>query len=283
MQRHRVPVALVSAATVALSIPLALPAQTLRGSSSAVERAYERASDRGLYFYKTTSGVRTAAEKGRFVRLAGNANYRTHRVSQPYATETTRTFVERLAAQYRSSCGEQLIVTSAIRPLSSQPANGSDLSVHPTGTAIDFRKPRGKCLTWLRRTLLALEVKGVIDATEEYSPPHFHVAVFGNSYQRYLVARGVKPAPATAPATVVAESNGATGVALAPVARTTSSTTSPSRASASTTTRRYTVRRGDSLWGIARRFGTTLSAIRRLNPDKSARILPGQTIVVPGA
>ena len=45
-------------------------------------------------------------------------------------------------------------------------ANSSKRSVHPTGMAIDLRRPTGKCLTWLRRTLVSLERSGVIEATE---------------------------------------------------------------------------------------------------------------------
>ena len=273
MHRRVVSVALVGAA-VATSVPLAIPAQTLRGSLTSVERAYDRASDRGLYFYQTVKGVQGAAAKGRFVRLAGNANYRTHRVTLPYATATTRTFVERLAGQYRSACGEQLVVTSAVRPQSRQLANSSPLSVHPTGTAIDFRKPRGACLRWLRSTLLDLERKGVVDATEEYTPPHFHVVVFNASYERYLASMGVGPTPSK---------NAGAPVALATVARTTPPASTPGRAATAPASRRYTVRRGDSFWSIAERFDTSVTAIRRLNPGKSVKIIPGQKLVIPGA
>jgi hypothetical protein len=55
--------------------------------------------------------------------------------------------------------------------------------------AIDLRKPNGKCLRWLRSTLLDLEETGVIEATEEYGPPHFHVAVFPSPYESYVAGR----------------------------------------------------------------------------------------------
>src|SRR5687767_7021403 len=194
MYRRLVSAALAGAAIACLAIPSAAAAQSLRGSRSTVERVYERASDNGLYFYRTSGGVKSAAEKGRFVRLGGNADYRLHNVSHPYATATTRTFVERLGAQYRAACGDQMVVTSAIRPLAKQPRNSSDWSVHPTGIAVDLRKPSGACLTWLRRTLLALEDKGVIDGTEERKPPHFHVVVFPAAYEKYLASLGTKPA-----------------------------------------------------------------------------------------
>jgi hypothetical protein len=279
MQGRRI-ISVATSAAIAIALPSILLAQSLRGSMSAVEQAYERASDRGLYFYRTSSGVKTAAANGRFVRLTGNANYETYRVSHPYTTANTRTFVERLAAQYRSGCGEKLVVTSAVRPLTRQPPNSSTLSVHPTGTAVDFRKPRGKCLGWLRKTLLDLEARGIIDATEEFSPPHFHVAIFTAAYERYLVSMGVKR---NAGAQAAPASGRPTGsrVALATIARASTVAKSPSRATAGGTTRRYTVRAGDSLWEIARRFDTSVAALRRMNPGKSATILPGQRILVP--
>ncbi|HPC11779.1 MAG TPA: LysM peptidoglycan-binding domain-containing protein, partial [candidate division Zixibacteria bacterium] len=46
---------------------------------------------------------------------------------------------------------------------------------------------------------------------------------------------------------------------------------------------RYTVRSGDTLWEIARKFGTTTSNIRRLNNlGRSSRIYPGQVLTVGG-
>lgn len=45
----------------------------------------------------------------------------------------------------------------------------------------------------------------------------------------------------------------------------------------------YKVKRGDTLWDIARRFGTTTSTLRRLNDlGRSARIFVGQTIQIAG-
>ncbi|WP_051412131.1 lytic transglycosylase [Halonatronum saccharophilum] len=46
--------------------------------------------------------------------------------------------------------------------------------------------------------------------------------------------------------------------------------------------REYTVRRGDTFLSIARRFGTTVAEIRRLNPDvRPEDLVPGQVICVP--
>lgn len=156
-----------------------LPAQTLRGSQAAVDESYEHARRRGLTFHQTARTVRRAAAAGQFVRLAGNRDYRVAGVTYPYVLASTRRVVERLAEEYRDVCRERMTITSAVRPSSRQPRNASEKSVHPTGLAIDLRKPRGSsCRNWLRDRLLELEADGVMDATEEFRPPHFHVVVY---------------------------------------------------------------------------------------------------------
>ncbi|MFZ5981843.1 MAG: LysM peptidoglycan-binding domain-containing protein [Candidatus Zixiibacteriota bacterium] len=46
---------------------------------------------------------------------------------------------------------------------------------------------------------------------------------------------------------------------------------------------KYTVRVGDTLWDLARRFGTTTSNIRRMNGlGRSSRIYPGQVLTIEG-
>ncbi|HCR04647.1 MAG TPA: hypothetical protein DIU18_05630 [Gemmatimonadetes bacterium] len=48
-----------------------------------------------------------------------------------------------------------------------------------------------------------------------------------------------------------------------------------------TSTTRYRVRAGDSLWAIARKFGTTVARLREGNGLSSSRILTGQVLDVP--
>jgi hypothetical protein len=149
----------------ALSLALAIPvhAQSLRGSQASIDRMYHHALDEKLSFYETPAGVRKAAADGRLVRLTPDATMVLHSVGYPYVRPSTRLFVDRLSAQYRDACGEQLVVTSAVRPARRQPANSTERSVHPTGMAVDLRKPRNaKCLRWLRATLLDLEDANLI-------------------------------------------------------------------------------------------------------------------------
>lgn len=192
MTHVRVP-ALPTRAALGLALLLTLPAagaaQSLRGSRGSVRRSYHYAERHDLTFIRTVSEVRRAVRDGDIVRLRPNGDFTLKRVSFPYVTPTTYTFVRRLAAQYRAACGTPLVITSAMRPEDRQPANSSSRSLHPTGIAIDIHRPGGACLGWLRRTLLALEDRGVVDATEEHHPPHFHVNVFGQRYREYLASR----------------------------------------------------------------------------------------------
>lgn len=244
----------------------ALPAdaQTLRGSRAAVDRAFRKAHDHDLTFFRNASGVRSAVGRGDLVRLKGNADFRIHQVTYPYVLPTTVTFVTRLAAQYKDYCGEKMVVTSAVRPRSFRLVNSVDKSVHPTGMAIDVRRPkRARCATWLRDALLGLEAKGVLDATEERNPPHFHVAVFPDPYLRYL-GRTPKSAPAMAkneekPASV----RGSSAAAAAAERKT------------------HRVRRGETLWGIARRHGTSVERLKAANSMRSSRIVAGQVLRIP--
>ncbi len=170
-------------------------AQSLRGSHASVNLMYRRAVRGGLNFYETTTEVRRAVVRGELVRLNGNAHYVVANVRMPYVRPETRSFVTDLALHYHRACGVPMVITSATRPMSRRLANSSSLSVHPTGIAVDLRKPSGRCLTWLRRTLIAAERRGAIEATEERRPPHFHVAVLPSAYakvasRKTVAARG---------------------------------------------------------------------------------------------
>ena len=145
---------------------------------------YRRALRGGLDFYETSSQVKRAVLRGELVALGGNANYDVHNIKTPYVRPETKSFVLSLAKEYRRTCGEEMVVTSAVRPMSRKLVNSSSMTVHPTGMAVDLRKPSGRCLTWLRRTLLNAERRGEIEATEERRPPHFHVAVLPGRVQR---------------------------------------------------------------------------------------------------
>lgn len=243
------------AALLVLLPALPSDAQSLRGSRASINRMYRQAHAEDLSFLETPAGVRKFVAAGRLVRLKPDSSFLVHQVSYPYVRPQVHTFVKRLGAQYLGACGEPLVVTSAVRPATRQPANSTERSVHPTGMAIDLRKPRkSSCLRWLRNTLLDLEKAGLIEATEERSPAHFHVAVFPAVYGRYAAAR-MKAEERDRVTTRVASVN----------------------TSAST----YTVRVGDTLWRIAREYDTTVDAIASANALEGASIQPGQELVIP--
>lgn len=249
----------------ALVFPATVRAQSLRGSRTSVDRMYQQALRHDLSFFENASRVRTAASGGSLVRMSGNGDYELANVSHAYVLPATRTFVHRLASQYRGKCGEPLVITSLLRPTSQRLANSTAKSVHPTGMAVDLRKPRnGRCLTWLRSTLVDLEAEGVIEATEEHRPPHFHVAVFPDPYSRYVGGTGGER------------------TASAPAEKSTPVLAVPARAaSKSAKPQKYTVRRGDSIWSIARRTNVTVGQIKSANNLRSSRIDAGQVLVIP--
>ena len=226
-------------------------AQSLRGSASSLDLQVEQAERHDFTYLRGTTQLRGFVDAGLLVPVGGNRDYSLKDVSFPFARPEVKLFIERLSSQYRGACGEPLVVTSLTRPTESpQPRNASDRSVHPTGMALDLRRPQGRCRQWLERTLLFLEDEAVLEATAERSPPHYHVAVFPSQYARYVTLQ------------------------------------TASRAGSSSTTRRpgvYTVRRGDTLWEIARRHDTSTRALRRTNDLSSTRIYPGQALTVPAA
>jgi len=167
----------------------AAQAQSLLGSHESLLKQNEEAREHDFTYLRTTSDVREFAQEGFLVRLPGNSDYDLagDEVSFPYARPEVKTFVERLSDQYHSACGERLVVTSLTRPITRQPPNASVISVHPTGMAVDLRRSDSAgCRQWLETVLLDLENKGVVEATREQYPPHYHVAVFPNPYSQYL-------------------------------------------------------------------------------------------------
>jgi hypothetical protein len=167
---------LLAAAPLTPAAPLG--AQTLRGSRDAVDRAWRTAHRRDLPFVRSRREVERLAREGDYVRLSGTRTVRLKGVSMPYVRPVTRSFLSTFAARYHKACGAPLVVTSAMRPTSMHLRNSTEKSVHPTGMALDLRAPGGSCRSWMRRELLAYERRGVVDATEERHPAHFHVVVY---------------------------------------------------------------------------------------------------------
>ena len=279
---------LATAALVSISLTVALahlanaqrgPKEPLdlHGSKQSVEKMYVFAVSRHMPFYLTPTNVDRAIAEGRLVPLTGDSTYElTRGVGFSYATREAKQFVLAFAPQYLASCGVPLTVTSAARPMSRQPHNSNPHSVHPTGIAVDIRRPSaGPCLTWVRGALASLEEKGFVEATEEHHPVHLHVAV--------LVAPGTKVLLPNLVHTIVARQPIAP-VATVPVALASSSGANAGKAGQDATKapRTYFVRQGDTLWDIAQRSGVTVSELTKANGKIVVSALrPGTTIVLP--
>lgn len=235
------------AATVLLTLGNVADAQTLKGSRSSMQRQHQEAVNLGYTFIKTSKAVTDFVESGYLVRVSPSRSVELHNVSYPYVRPSVKTFVERLGAQYQAACGEKMTITSLTRPIDKQPANAASDSVHPTGMAVDLRIPsKGSCRTWLENTLLALEGSDVLDVTRERNPPHYHVAVFPQSYETYLASQ---------------------------------SRPQPQLVSGSST--EYVVRRGDTLSRIASITGSTIQQLRAANNLRNDLIHPGLKLQVP--
>jgi hypothetical protein len=216
---------------------------------------YTRAVRSDLDFFRTPNGIYDAVLDSEFVMIGITTDMTLDDVTFPFVLPRTKDFLYAFAKTYHDSCGERLVVTSAVRPSTEQPRNASPKSVHPTGMAVDFRKPAGLCLAFLRRQLLRLEKQGTIEATEEKHPVHFHVAV---------LRAGPRSAIATSADGDVSTGSAARGPAAA----------SGSAARPST----YTVRQGDTLSEIARKFGSTVTRLRAINNLRGSLLKPGQKL-----
>ncbi len=220
----------------------AAEAASLRGSRAAVARQNSQARRHDFTFIRTPAQVRHFVRRGWLVPIEGNADYTLNQVSFAYARPEVKLFIERLARQYRAACGEQLVVTSLTRPRNRQPHNASPLSVHPTGMAVDLRR------SWRR------DCRRWLESTLLYLEGR---GVLEAARERrpphYHVALYPKPYAAY----VAGLANGSQEI-------------------------RHHVVRGDTLFSIARRYDTTVRAVKHANNLARDRIYPGQVLRVPG-
>lgn len=265
---------LLVAAPVAESQRAGRQPSALRGSRASVEKMYNFARRHGYTFYLTPATLDDAIAKGKLVPLPGDESYEVTRgVGFSYATTEARDFIMQFAPQYLAACGTPLTVTSAARPMSRQPRNANAHSVHPTGIAVDIRRPYpGPCLTWVRNALAELESRGFVEATEEHHPVHLHLAVLrapGTRLKLPDLTNGVVVARQTPPATMVtAVSNG--GVSL------------PAATAGQVAEREYQVRPGDTLWEVAQKTGVSVRALAAANRRSQRSVLrPGTILKLP--
>jgi hypothetical protein len=236
---------IVASVVAWLCVVLSPPARagSLRGTTSSLDRQNVQARNHDFTFLSTKSQVSRFVRNGWLVPIHSNHVYRLKGVSFPYSRPEVKLFIERLGQQYSAACSEELVVTSLTRPRNYQPRNASPRSVHPTGMALDLRRPNNRsCRSWLERVLLSLEEQGVLEATYERRPPHYHVAVYPELYKKYV-----------------------------------------DRVGSGQQIRTYMVDRGDTLWRIAAKYDTSVAMVKRHNDLKSNKIYPGQILEVPAS
>jgi LysM domain/Family of unknown function (DUF5715) len=278
----------------------ALHAQSLDGSHESLIRQNLGAQEQGFSYLRTVADVQEFANLGLLVPIEPTADLELagDEVSFPVARPEVKEFLDWFSHHYRTACGEPLVVTSLTRPTSRQPHNASEISVHPTGIAVDLRRSdRRACRAWLESNLLDLEGKGVIEATRERWPAHYHLAVFGPVLNRYLNGQPDVPSVEMKVAALADDppasrahrsAHGRTTPYSAPSASTARSTAvgrgrshRRSRAAAPHA-KSYRVGRGDNLWRIAKKNGTSVDVIQRANGLRSSTDLKlGQVLSIP--
>ena len=255
----------------------AAEAQSLSGSRAAMIRQNSVAQQADYTFLRNASEVRSFVEKGLLVPVRGNGSYKVSNVSFPYARPSLKLFVERIAGQYQDGCGEKLVVTSLTRPMSRQPANAHELSVHPAGMAVDFRvSKKASCRRWLENALKGLEAEGVLEATREKRPAHYHVAVFPSAYNRYVAS------VTGSTESKVAAAGASSGMKIAKVEGGASYASILPRAQVKSSGDTYVVKKGDSLWSIGRKFGVEAGVLKKANGLATSTLKPGMRLTIPG-
>ena len=251
---------------------------SLRGSAASLDRQNRAANGAGLKRHRSAREVMNTVRAGRLVRVRAGAHFELHNVSYPYAHPSLYDFLTRFARFYHKTCGAKLVVTSLTRPTKEQPRNASSRSVHPTGIAADLRLPWRDCRARLEPILLELEARGVIEATRERRPPHYHITINPPGLKQALKTGGgalqafhprYKPKAKGAQRSV--------GIKRQKRSRGTRAGTKSSRASH----RQYRVKSGDTLWALSKRWRVSVKAIKSRNQLRSARLQPGQVLKIP--
>lgn len=228
-------------------------AQSLTPSRASLDLQNRQARAHEFTYLRNSHQVERFVREGFLVQVPRRGRHHVlHNVSFPFARPEVEEFILRLAADFHAACGEPLVVTSLTRPQSHQPPNASSRSVHPTGMAVDLRRAydRAFCRDWLDRELLALEAAGVLEAAVERYPPHYHLALFPRPYRTFTARLAARTGH---------------GELTVPTAVT------------------HVVRRADTLWDLARAYGSTPADIRLLNGLSSNVIHPGQELAIPAA
>lgn len=242
---------------------------SLRGSASSLTRQQYARKKEGLKLHHSWRSAKQEVRDGGLLRIRPSKTLQLANVSHPYAHPELKMLLEKLSRLYWSHCRAPLVVTSLLRPINEQPRNASTRSVHPAGIAADLRVPPHECRAWLRQTLSSWERAGLIEATRERRPPHFHLVAIPHRLTPTLISNLKKTGPQSRANQRAQPSQG--------------SAQKSRRAQTHKRRRRYRVRRGDSLWSLSRRWRVSETAIKRANRLSSSTIQRGQILLIPSS
>jgi hypothetical protein len=162
-------------------------ADSLRGGRAPRAEAYQEAKKHQVPFVSSEAEIKTLLQQDRLVRLVSETHFEVdEQVSYPYVLPEVRIFAQRMGEYLHEVCGERMVITSALRLTTQKLRNSISDTVHPTGMALDIRLPPRKCRKWFEARKKYLEYKGVIQATRERWPPHYHVVVYPKQYAMYI-------------------------------------------------------------------------------------------------
>ena len=249
---------------------------SLKGSSASLDRQQNARRRAHLKLHLNKKSVRRSIQRGELKRVRPTRHLELAHVSYPYAHPKLHQLLTKLSALYWRHCRAPLVVTSLLRPRNEQPRNASPRSVHPAGIAVDLRVPPRVCRRWLRDTLSSWERDHLVEATREYRPPHFHVVIIPHRLNQGVInrLRGGKQSAARRVQSASKSRNDRRRVKR----RSKRSTEGKPKKYRRT---RYKVKRGDSLWGLSRRWGVSQKSIMSANHLSSKQLDRGQLLVIP--
>lgn len=173
-----------------------LSAASLRGSRASQEKQNREADREKLSRIEDDAQLERLKKGGLLVKLPETKTVIVDERLESkwrWCRRWTTAFLRDLGREYYAKFHEPIQVNSAVRTVEYQnalrkrngnatSANGKRRSSHLTGATIDLAKRDMSSAEkkWIRRKLLDLEKRNLIEATEEGGQPCFHVMVFKN-------------------------------------------------------------------------------------------------------